>query len=236
MKAKFRCKPSPLFRFWVMMILQIGPLVYFVGFGWVSIFGKNGDHATSLEVAITMILGGLFVAIALTGWTLVVMANTDSVSGMVAQRYNVYSYLTILSCVATASFSRHRRTLYTPCAPRAPRAHVMQRVRRSCAPRTQCHTRTPRLCVRTHMPNARVVRMHAATCHATMPCHAIPCTHPRTQLLHLGWWDCHGAYTSPGDSQCIDHLRCAVSVGNDGHSGFPSCRLTQSWRSEDDTA
>ena len=115
MKRKMACDDCGVIgRFWFMTFLQIGALAW-VGFEWFEIVGKKGDDTTVLEVAITLILLVLFTSIALTGWQLVAAANTDSVSGMVAQRYNKYGYLTILCCVATASFSRHGTMVHTSC-------------------------------------------------------------------------------------------------------------------------
>ena len=124
---------------WFMMLVQIGPLVYFVGYEWFEVVGKKSDDATVLEVAITIIISILFVLVALNGWMLVTEANTDSVSGMVAQRYNKYGYLTILCGVATASFSRHGTMVHTSCHGCVPKTRACTHHGHACCT-ARCHT------------------------------------------------------------------------------------------------
>jgi len=69
------------------------------------IYAFHNLELSELQVFVLSVFLVLVIALICLGIALVVETNTDSISGMVAQRYNIISYLTIVVIVAISFFS-----------------------------------------------------------------------------------------------------------------------------------
>lgn len=92
------------FHFGALLFLIL-PILFNICYFFYALFLRRENPLSELQITVLVIYVILFVALIVTGKSLIDNTNEDSISGMVAQRFNIHSYFTILIIMAISYFT-----------------------------------------------------------------------------------------------------------------------------------